>query len=174
MDSDEVEGSRIGQFQARRGVLMSREFREIGRISCKFGTMMFIETLICTEMIASGVSVEYGVAIRLSEFNRDLEVTSESAGYLDPDEVSELIQAIECIQGVAQTIRDENRDYTEVSYRTRGTVRFGFYQRDNNQQVSLYVGGLPSFLLERQEKLLSLHLQLAMKHLTDRGMPPYL
>ena len=74
MDHHVADGSRIGQFPARRGVQISREFRAIGKIS-RFQRTPHIETLICTTLNVSVVEVEFGVLLKSKDVDENFGVS---------------------------------------------------------------------------------------------------
>src|SRR5258708_7784152 len=69
----------------------------------------------------------------------ELMASQESGGSapLDFDEIEEFNNAITFIHEASRRIANEQRDYTEVKYRTKDQIEIGFYQTVEQEQKAL-------------------------------------
>lgn len=114
--SKDKELSNAEVFSAKSGVLMQKEFVEIGTLKrCKIQVVYFTDLISNTKQ--SALKFEYEVA---STYSSDTK-----AATLDPDEVDGLMKSIKLMQD--KVIPTTPANYTEVNYRSRGGFEAGCY-----------------------------------------------
>lgn len=112
----EKELSNAEVFSAKSGVLMQKEFVEIGTLKrCKIQVVYFTDLISNTKQ--SALKFEYEVATTYS--------TDTKAATLDPDEVDGLMKSIKLMQEKVFPTTPTN--YTEVYYRSRGGFEGGCF-----------------------------------------------
>jgi hypothetical protein len=163
-DEPQTEAAR---FLARRGVLMMKEFREIGTIRCEFSKKIVIKTMVITSAVMTKGNISHSISFDLiDEDGRE----SDSA-LLDFDETEEFINAFDFIATRASQMRNEVRDYTEVIYISKDGITFGYYQSEGVQQpfVRLRSNGDTTFLSFQWLHAMKQALETAKAHLISRG-----
>jgi len=163
----EEKSTNVGRFLAKRGVLLIKEFREISAVKGEHGDRISVSTLILSSAQSACGDVQYGV--KLEHIGEEGEM--RASGFLDYDEVAEVIGAFDFIQDVAEKMFGQPRDYTEVTYLTKDNLKFGFYQSEGHQQAFIDVGGYGQHLFLSLPRLQNLKLTIgaAKEHLTSRG-----
>jgi len=119
--SDEI--SNADKFSANTGSLIQKEFVDIGKIKTMNMQIVRLKDLI-TEDSISALRLEYKPA-----YESDTKIAS-----LDSDEIESLINAIIAIQEITSSPRPKN--YTEISYKSRGGFEAGCYLSDKGLWVS--------------------------------------
>jgi len=114
--------------------------------------------------------VQYGIKLEHTDEDGDM----RGSGFLDYDEIAELIAAFDFIHSVANQMVGQQRDYTEVTYQTKDNLKFGFYQSDGQQPGFIDVGGYGQSLFISVSKLQNLKssIEAARQHLVSRGADP--
>mgnify|MGYP003584546996 CR=1 FL=1 len=161
------QGTNVGKFLANRGVIVVKENRPAGRFKGEHGDSIVAETLIINVIKGTKKDTSYGV--RLERIDQDGD--SDSAVFLDHDELPELINAIDFIAHTAAELSGQNRDYTEVTYSTKDGATFGFYHSDQGQLAFLKLSDHRSstFLPIKRLGLLKQMLEDARVHLRSCG-----
>jgi len=129
----------IEKFMARRGVLIVKDFYNVGMVSGQLGTSLEIKMLILSS--AGGPSAAqkiFGVRFSRPAAGR---YESEEVSFLDFDECVALLDALGFMQNLAIKMAQEQHEYTEVIFVTRGGMRIGFYQEGREQSAFAKVGG---------------------------------
>lgn len=134
---------------AQRGQLTVREFHDAGRIDTSAGVSVRIEsvTVSVPSPIPSGDKspmLVFGVKFHTVPPDLSRPRPPSRSGFLDFDECRSAVVALSAIGELAAAMAKESRDYTEVSYQSRGGVEFGFYQRHRAQTAFIRVG-MPPF-----------------------------
>jgi hypothetical protein len=166
-EKTEEKSTNVGRFLAKRGVLLIKEFRELSAVRGEYGGRVSVSTLILSSAKATRGDVQYG--IRLQHIDDEGDVLA--SGFLDYDEIAEVIGAFDFIHGVAEKMFGQVRDYTEVTYLTKDNLKFGFYQSEGQQQAFIDVGGYGQSLFISGSKLQNLKrsIEVAKEHLISRG-----
>lgn len=165
--TSEEKSTNVGRFLARRGVLMVKEMREMTAVKGDFGGRIEISSIILSSAPSNAGDVQFGV--RLEQF--DDEGDSQGSGFLDFDELSELIGALDFIAGVASKMLHEQRDYTEVTYQTKDNLKFGFYQMEGDQRAFANIDSYRGMMFLSLNRLQSLKksIEAAKIYLVSRG-----
>jgi hypothetical protein len=166
-DQPEPQGTKAGRFLARRGVLLLKEFRDIGRMEDNYGAWMTMKTFIVSIAKSSTTQPDVTYSVSLEQVKDEQEVSA----LMDYEEVEELDKALQYIGKLAVRLAKEKRDYTEVIYRTKDSVQFGFYQEKNgNQQAFINLNARSHFFIaiEDFEDFREI-LGQATSHLVSRG-----
>ncbi len=165
-------GTQMGRFVARSGSLLFKETKQIAVVRCENGFKINIETRVVSSLQSVHESVTHFIRFATLDENGQ-ELTSASVNF---DEVEEFIGAIDFVHNLAMQILPESRDYTEVTYTSKGSMTFGFYQANNQQQAFIDAGGSNNLVFLTVEKLPGLRraLESASEHLISRGakLPP--
>ncbi|MGE6333608.1 hypothetical protein [Stenotrophomonas sp. NPDC077659] len=161
------QGTNVGRFLANRGVIVVKENRPAGRCKGEHGDSIAAETLILNVIKGAKKDTSYGV--RLERIDQDGD--TDSAVFLDHDELPELINAIDFIAHTAVELSGQDRDYTEVTYSTKDGATFGFYHSDQEQLAFLKLSDHRSstFLPVNRLGVLKQMLQEARAHLQSCG-----
>ena len=148
-NSAEQKGTNVRRFLATRGLLVIKEFREIGVVKSEYGQRIKVSTLIMAVGKSAPRENTYGVRLETRDDEKNLQDTS----FLDLDETGEFLEALEFIQTAAKRMTSHQRDYTELTYSTKDDVTFGFYQSAEEQQPFIKVGTGADTLFLSFEKL---------------------
>ena len=127
----ESEGTNVRKFLAQRGAIVVKETRTMGKASCAYGETILVSTMIIVVGVGEARNVTYGAKLERS----DTKGNPSSSVLLDFDELKEVLEAFDFIASVAADMRQQQRDYTEVTYSTKDNARFGFYQNTGTQQA---------------------------------------
>ena len=165
----EPSGTKVGQFLANRGVIIIKEMKEIGTLTCEYGKKIQAETLIL-RTAKSSTRVDdktYGIKLEMQNDGDELD-----SAVLDFDETEEFCHAIQFIYDAAQKISNQRTDYVETYFSTKDKIKVGFFQlTDRRQQafISLSPGGescfLDTYLIPSFKQLI----QEARDHLVKKG-----
>ena len=163
----EQKSSDIGNFLAKRGIILVKEFRNMSALKGDYGDKIEVATVILSSGKSRQGTVQYGV--KVEHLNEEGDV--RGSGFLDFDELPELIAAFDFIEEVAQQMGGQERDYTEVTYSTKDNLKFGFYQSNGEQMAFIDVGGYGESLFVSVSKLQGLKksIEAAKSHLLNRG-----
>jgi hypothetical protein len=156
----------VGQFLAKRGRLVMKEFREFRKVECDYGSTLTITTLILS--VAHGRNAERTFGLKLEHDNDG----REESCFLDFDELVELLHAIKFIFSTAREIIGQKRDYTEFEYSTKESMRVGFYQSKPSDQrafVDVAPGGSMMFVSFEQLRQVFNGIKAAREHLITCG-----
>ncbi|MEG4453101.1 hypothetical protein QUA52_30365 [Microcoleus sp. N9_A3] len=163
------QGTVFRQFLANRGVVMVKETRPIGKCKGDHGDMLAVETMLLTILKGAKRDTTYGVRLERHDSEGDV----ESSAFIDFDELDELLEAIKFIHSTANELSAQERDYTEVSYSTKDSAKFGFYQSAEIQQafVSVSENRGTTFLTLAKLASLAKIIEKSRAHLVSRGAP---
>ena len=163
-EKEDEKSTNVGRFLARRGVLLIKEFRDMSAVKGS------VSTLILSSAQTTRGDVQYGIKLEHTDEDGDM----RGSGFLDYDEIAELIGAFDFIHSVANKMVGQQRDYTEVTYQTKDNLKFGFYQSDGRQQAFIDVGGYGQSLFISVSKLQNLKssIEAGRQHLVSRGADP--
>jgi len=169
-EKEDEKSTNVGRFLARRGVLLIKEFRDMSAVKGEYGGKVTVSTLILSSAQTTRGDVQYGIKLEHTDEDGDM----RGSGFLDYDEIAELIGAFDFIHSVANKMVGQQRDYTEVTYQTKDNLKFGFYQSDGRQQAFIDVGGYGQSLFISVSKLQNLKssIEAARQHLMSRGADP--
>lgn len=163
----EGKSTNVGQFLAKRGVILVKEMRDILSVKGEYGGKINVATVILSSAKSTLGDVQFGVKLDHIDEHGD----TRGSGFLDYDELDELIGAFDFVDDVASQMMGQLRDYTEVTYSTKDNMRFGFYQSERQQQAFIDVGGYGDslFLSLPRLKQLQKSIEAAKSHLLSRG-----
>jgi hypothetical protein len=166
-EKTEQQNTNVGRFLAKRGILLVKEFRDMMAVYGDYSGKLSIASLILSTAQSTYGDVQYGV--KLEHLNEESEV--QGSGFLDYDELDEIIGAFDFLASVAQQMLGQQRDYTEVAYSTKDNLKFGFYQSAGQQQGFIDVGGYGQllFMSVPQLQLVRKSIDAAKQHLISRG-----
>jgi len=155
--AQDARGTSVSRFLANRGAIVVKETRSVGRVKGEHGDSVSAETVVLN--VIKGVKKEttYGVRLERTDSHGDF----DSAVFLDYDELSELLGAIDFISTTALTLRDQARDYTEVTYSTKDDAQIGFYHSDDGQLAFLKLSS------HRGSTFVPLHRLAALKQMFE-------
>lgn len=126
---DDAGSTNVSRFLANRGAIVIRESRSIGKLKGEHGDLVEAEAIVLS--VVKGTKKERIFGVRLER--RDVHGDTDSAVYLDYDELEELVAAIDFISSTAGQLSGQVRDYTEVTYSTKDGAKFGFYHSSEGQ-----------------------------------------
>lgn len=140
----EEPATEAGKFLAKRGHVVMKQFRQIGKVPCLYGNELVFSTLMFA--IAQGTRGQRTFGLKIEHESDD---GTEECCLVDFEELKELLLAIKHLIGIAKQSATERNDYTEFEYITRDSLKVGFYQdADGKQQAFFDVspGGAMTFL----------------------------
>ncbi len=166
--NSEYDGTNVRQFLARKGVIVVKETRGLGKLSGLYGDALLVSTMVVA-IVKGGIrDMSYG--IKIERIDEEGEVIS--AAYIDYDELDELIEGFDFIKDTAVDLMRKYRDYTEVTYSTKDNAQFSFFQDTQQQQQAFIVlepqGGMTFLIVDDLKKLKEI-LQSSKTHLESRG-----
>lgn len=157
----------VGEFLARRGCLIRKEYRDFLKLKCDYGTTLGITTLILSINQGNTVDHTYGVKM----LHENPEAYDESC-FLDFDELKELLLAIKHIFQTAQDVFGTDMEYTEFEYSTKDSMKVGFYQSSPTVQQAFFdvsPGGSMMFITLDDMREIFAGLKSAREYLVSRG-----
>src|SRR5690606_2770147 len=86
-----------GKFLAKRGHVVMKQFREVGKVKCDYGSKLTFSTLIFA--VAQGAKGERTFGLKIEHECSD---GLEESCFIDFDELKELLLAIKHLFGLAQ------------------------------------------------------------------------
>ncbi|WP_251477838.1 hypothetical protein [Stenotrophomonas lactitubi] len=165
--AQEGKGTSVARFLANRGAIVVKETRPVGRLKGEHGDTVSADTVVLN--VIKGVKKDTSYGVRLERIDADGDF--DSAVFLDYDELSELLGAIEFISNTASTLQSQARDYTEVTYSTRDNAQIGFYHSNEGQLAFLKLSDHRgnTFLPVHRLGVLKQIVEGAKEHLTKCG-----
>lgn len=168
INSDENhQGTTVGKFLANRGAIVVKETRPAGRCKGEHGDSIFAETVVLNIVKGTKKDTSYGVRLQRVDSDGD----TDSAVFLDYDEIAELVSALDFISNTAMQLANQTRDYTEVTYSTKDSAKVGFYHSDQGQLAFLTLSDHrgTTFLPVQRLSALKQIFQDSMTHLRSCG-----
>lgn len=156
-----------GRFLAKRGHVVMKQFREIGKVQCDYGTKLRFSTLLFA--IAQGSKGDRTFGLKIEHESQD--GTVESC-LIDFDELKELLLAIKHLFELAKQTASERSDYTEFEYVTKDSLKVGFYQdTDGHQQAFFDVspGGSMMFIDVEGLRRIFENIKKGREYLIEKG-----
>ena len=160
-------GTSVRQFLARRGAVLVKETRDIGRSQGLYRDSLMVSTAVLAFVKGQHKDMSFGIRIE----RQDVEERTDSSVYLDFDEIPELVDAFDFIKSSAVRMAEQQLDYTEVTYSTKDGAKIGFFQNAGKQQYFIHLEPHRdmSFLSDLEFQRLKLLLLKAKEHLLSRG-----
>jgi hypothetical protein len=168
IDADDgLQGTTVGRFLANRGAIVVKETRPIGRCKGEHGDAISAQTVVLNVVKGTKKDTSYGVRLERLDSDGD----TDSAVFLDYDEIPELVSAIDFISNTATQLANQTRDYTEVSYSTKDSAKVGFYHSNQGQLAFLTLSDHrgTTFLPVQRLGVLKQIFQDSMAHLRSCG-----
>ncbi|MDX1999640.1 MAG: hypothetical protein SF066_18115 [Thermoanaerobaculia bacterium] len=155
------------RFMARKGAVVFKEMKTAGVAEGLYSDEIVVSTMVIGVVVGEVREMSYGIKLE----RNDSDGLTVSSVFVDFDEIGELAEALEFIARTAHEMMQLQRDYTEVTYSTKDSARFGFYQDQGQQKafVALEAAQDSTFLQVGQLSDLRVVLLAAMKHLESRG-----
>lgn len=162
-------GTNVKRFLSTRGLLIMKEFKDINVVKCHYGKKINISTAIISTMASPTIrnKVEYGVRFELI----DEDEREAGMAFLDFDEFDELISALDFVNSLAQQMINQQRDYTEINFITKDSIKFGFFQSEGNQLgfINLDSYGDSAFVTLPMLEFVKKNIEYAKNYLVSRG-----
>lgn len=164
----EFEGTRVRQFLACKGSVIIKESRKIEVLQSKYGKNSFFIVYTLILGIEKGEDQQRIFGVKLENVTNGLQDIKTI--FIDFDELSELIEAIDFIQSKADFLKPQKCDVTELTYATKDNAQFGFFQ-DTDQKQTAFITIQEQIAYIKLSDLLILknHLLKAQEHLISRG-----
>lgn len=117
--------TRLGQLMARRGVVLVKELRQIGDLTCDARRRLAVGTIVLRSAAAphAAGSLSRGVRFKILEDGQ-----GRGTAVLDHEELPGFCEALAAIIEAAGALGTAPDAYTEASYLTRDGVQCGFFQ----------------------------------------------
>jgi hypothetical protein len=113
-------------FLSKSGRIVVKEFHPLGKLDGTLNSSMELSTLILYEP-GKESQRKKGLRIEVKEAGR---YERADTSFLDVDEMESLSKAIDYMTKLAQQWAGKTRDYTEVTFSTKGDFQLGFYVSD--------------------------------------------
>lgn len=155
------------KFLAKRGHVVMKQFHEIGKFKCDYGTKLTFSTLIFA--IAQGTKGDRTFGLKIEHETKD---GLEESCLIDFDELKELLLAIKHLFELAPRTLEELSDYSEFEYVTRDALKVGFYQEPNGRQQAFFdvsPGGSMMFLSFDQLREVFALIKQGREYLIEKG-----
>ena len=111
------------QFEEMTGVLILKQYHEIGTLTCEYSDCLVFKTLILASATAGVYRKEYCIIVESEKSNG-----MGGRIWVDFDETKELLRALKYIIETAEYMSAKPTDYTEVAFTTREGFGVGYYQ----------------------------------------------
>jgi hypothetical protein len=123
--------TKLEAFIAKKGKLIIRDRYRLGELrklgAVRFNALVFYEPGMESQRIK-------GVSIEITEGGR---VERSRTSFLDLDEIESVSKAIQYMIDLANKWKGQTREYTEVTFSTRGEFKIGFYQ--GGEKIGVYL-----------------------------------
>jgi hypothetical protein len=162
----DAEKSNIEKFIISRGKLLVKKFGTIGELEGKYRGKVQIETLILSTPANSGSNSIYGVRFERPAVEK---FESDDTGFIDFDESKGLIEAAKYMVSLAEKMKTENHENTEVEYKSRGGIVLGFFQSRGEQTAYIKVERKNVFMDMKQFATLQNLIETAVSSLVKEG-----
>jgi len=163
-------GTNVRRLLTLRGALLVKEFSEIETILCERGNNIAVATIVVARLVGPNHAERtFGVTLQQMDESRAF----VAHGFLDHDEVDDLINALGVINAMAAKLADNPRDHTEVTYVTRDGITIGLCKdcdtngRRRTAFVQIEGQREPAFMLVERLEILWSALKEAREHLVD-------
>jgi len=136
--------TKLEAFLAKKGILVIKEFYDLGEVSGEYGSKVRVDAIIVYE---PGKETQRIKGLRIEVFDGE----RSQASFLDIDEAESLSKALQYMIDLAKRWKKASRKYTEVIFSTKGGFKIGFYQSGNYQTSfvsSGYVAEISCFFKE--------------------------
>lgn len=125
-------------FAARKGILLIRDFYDIGSLSGSYAGKVRIVALVLS---VPGGDETYAIRLEMPPVDK---YNKTQIGVLDFDELESMVQSLDYMITLSERMRNENHEYREVDFITKAGIKIGFYQADQKQGSYLYVNNYAS------------------------------
>lgn len=123
ISAQEETTSKIKEFQSQKGVLIVKEFFDIGSVKGQYGSDLELSIVRITNPNGN-VSLK---GLKLSSTKKSSYTSDEKIAFLDEDEVDALISALQYMIQVQEQIgSDKNKPYTEYIFSAKDSFNIGF------------------------------------------------
>ena len=123
--------TKLEKFLAKKGTLIVKDFFNFGVVTGIYGTNMSFDAIFIYEPGRETEDIR-GLRIKVHEGGR---LEKEEISFLDFEEVESLSNALQYLTNLASQWTNENKEYTEVIFSTKGNFQIGFYQKGKGQQA---------------------------------------
>lgn len=165
--SKEESATNAGKFLAKRGYVVMKQLREVGKLKCDLGTKLSFTTLVLA--IAQGAKGDRTFGLKIEH---ETEEGHFESCLVDFDELKELLLAIKFLIGHAKQTSAERTDYTEYEYVTRDELKVGFFQDPAGRQEAFFdvrPGGAMMFLTFDQLRTIFDLVKKGREYLLEKG-----
>lgn len=158
--------TQLEAFLSKRGQLIVKRFHDLGYTggSSAFATTAQVHAVIFYEPGKPAQRMR-GVKIEVKQIGRP---AREHSSFLDMDEIEALIQALDYMLKALGEWAGQQKDYTEMIFRTRGDFRAGFWVDGGKIQPFLSsgtIGTVSAYLDPEHVKFFRGQLESALKYL---------
>ena len=123
-------------FLAKKGTLIVKDFYKLGGMTGIFNSDVSFDALFIYEPGKETESIS-GLRAKVHEGER---LEKEEISFLDFEEVESLSKALQYLINLAFQWANEEKEYTEVIFSTKGNFQVGFYQKGKEQNAFVKSG----------------------------------
>jgi hypothetical protein len=153
--------TKLEAFIAKKGKLIIKDSYEIALISGMYGASLKIYFLLLYEPGQETQAIK-GLRIEINESGR---IERSSVSFLDYEEGESLLKAINYMIDLSTKWKALDREYSEVTFSTKGDFYMGFYQKGKGQTVYSSSG-----YINKTKCFMSLKELTSMKDSVEKGL----
>lgn len=153
--------TKLEAFIAKKGKLIIKDSYEIALISGMYGSSLKLSSLLLYEPGQESQKLK-GLRIEINESGR---LQRSNVSFLDFEEGESLLRAINYMIDLSSKWQAIEKDYTEVTFSTKGDFYMGFYQKGKGQTVYSSSG-----YINKAQCFMALKDLTAMKEAVEKGL----
>lgn len=123
--------TKLEAFIAKKGKLIIKDSYEVALIFGMYGASLKVNALLLYEPGQEAQKLK-GLRIEVNESGR---IQRSNTSFLDFEEGESLLKAINYMIDLSAKWKEMDREYTEVTFSTKGDFYMGFYQKGKGQTV---------------------------------------
>ncbi len=161
--------SDMRRFLSMRGVLLMKEFKDIGAIRTQHYKKISLSTVILSATSPNNQVANTSFGAKFEEIDEDGDTAGNA--FIDFDEIDDFISGLYFLENASKQMATQQRDYTEIIYSTKDDVKYGFFQSNGSQQAFINIKGYGDVVFLSFPQLFSLRnwMMDAKRHLSGRG-----
>ncbi len=153
--------TKLEAFIAKKGKLIIKDSYEIAQISGMYGASIKLSAMLLYEPAQESQKLK-GLRIEINEAGR---IQRANVSFLDFDEGESLLKAVNYMIDLSTKWKDIDKEYTEVTFSTRGDFYMGFYQKGKGQTVYSSSG-----YINKAQCFMALEDLTSMKESIEKGL----
>jgi hypothetical protein len=136
---DKEPGTKLERFIAQRGILIARDFYELGEMPAKYSVSIKFTALVVYDP-AQPIRKDKGIQVEISERQPYTTERHSEIAFLDLEEMESLSKGIAYMVQLAEEWKATGKQYSEVTFSTLGDFQIGFFQEGTIASAYCSVG----------------------------------